>query len=239
MIEEKNDLMKNIAGNSTNNMRKYLILGGGIFVLFVIGIVVSKFLFSSPKKENTSVILPPDIEQNKKPQKKEPLLFSDIPIENDNMDNKNDNFQKPKENIEVQNTQKTDNIKQNITKDDEKKPNIIDETKPNVADNKEVKKAKEETKTQVKEVKNKTTKKTNVIRNYYLQVAAVTRGNPAPKFLKLIKDNGFEYKIVEVDVKGMKVKRVLVGPFTYKEAKKALPKVKKKISSSAFIKRLK
>ena len=75
---------------------------------------------------------------------------------------------------------------------------------------------------------------------YFIQVAAVTRGEPNPMFLKLIKKNGFNYKIEEVTIKGKKIKRVLVGGFkTKQEALKALPKVKKSISSSAYIKRVK
>jgi len=231
MIEEKNDLMKNIANDSSNNMRKYLILGGGAFILFVVGIVAAKFIFSSPKKENTSVILPPDITKNE-PAKKNPVLFNDIPIENDNnqANNTNATFEKPK--IKQQSQTQPQQTATNNT------DTTLVEKKPEVQ---KVQVPKEEIKTPKKTqpVIKKQTVKTNIAKNYYLQVAAVTRGNPAPKFLKLITKNGFKYKIVTVNIKGMKVKRVLVGPFTYKEVKKVLPKVRQKISSSAFIKRLK
>jgi DedD protein len=227
--------MKNIASNSNNKMRKYLILGGGVFILFVIGIVVSKFLFSSPQKNKTSVILPPDIEQNQKAKNNvndnnpnnNVNYVNDIPVENANVADNNNNpntFQKPTTQNQPQPALEVDNTKV------EKK---VTKAKP-VKEEKTVKKV-------VKKTKPKTIKKPTVTKgaNYYLQVAAVTRGNPSKKFLELITKNGFKYKIVEVNVKGMKVKRVLVGPFTYSELKKALPKVKAKISSSAFVKRIK
>ena len=49
-MEEKNDLMKDLTQSDSKDLRKYLIMGGGFFVIFVVGIVIAKFLFSSPKK---------------------------------------------------------------------------------------------------------------------------------------------------------------------------------------------
>jgi len=226
MIEEKNDLMKNIAGNESNNLRKYLILGGGVFVLFVVGIVIAKFMFSSPKQNNdTKVILPTDIKQENKDTK----LFNDIPIENETTD-----FQKPEIEKEpkVVETPKVEPKKQELIVQKE-------EIKTPVKPVKKEEPKKQAVAEQAKIEKKVEPKKTKIVRNYYIQVAAVTRGNPSTKFLNLIKKNGFNYKIEKVNIKGMQVKRVLIGGYTYKEVKNALPKVRAKISSSAFIKRLK
>ena len=224
-MQEKKDLMKNIGGNESNNLRKYLILGGGLFVLFVIGIVAAKFLFSSPKQD-TKVLLPVDIKQAN--NNKDTKLFNDIPIENDGTQNNNvqnntpqkETFQKPKDTQTQAVQPQVQNVEPVVKKTTVKK------TQPK------------------KVVKKHTTpkKKQQVAKkgNYYIQVAAVTRGNPSKKFLSLITKNGFSYKIEKVNVNGMSVKRVLVGGYaTYKEVKKVLPKVKAKISSSAFIKRVK
>jgi len=226
MIEEKNDLMKNISGNDNKNLRKYLILGGGVFVLFVIGIVISKFIFSAPKKDDTKVILPAEMKTDT--NLKDTKLFNDIPIENDaNNDSKEkqasvkEEFKKPE--IKPQTIKK----EKEIVKEEKKSEKI--EAKPV-----ETKKVSQPAKTTPKAKPKK-----ELTKEYYLQVAAVTRGKPSPKFLELIKKNGFNYKILEVEIKGKKVRRVLVGPFTYEELKKALPKVKQKISSSAFVKRIK
>ena len=206
MIEEKNDVIMDDMGNN-NNMRKYLILGGGAFVLFVVGIVASKFLFSEPKKDTkTAVILPQEI------QKDDTKLFNDIPVEDTQP--------------QMQTQQPQEKPQQDFKKP-EIKPEVEIKTQPQPK--KEIKPAVVETK--------KIQKQTNA--GYYIQVAAVTKGEPSKKFLDLITKNGFKYTIMDVDIKGMKVRRVLVGPFTEKEIKKVLPIVKKKISSSAFIKRVK
>lgn len=222
MIEEKNDLMKNIGGSENKKLRKYLILGGGFFILFVIGIVVSKFMFSNPKKDNTQVILAADM---KTEASKDTKLFNDIPIENETKnEDKQKEFKKP---VEEKKEKQTNQAKEEVVK--------VDKTEE-VEPIKQPEKVKEIEKPK-KINKSKTTKSIN--NSYYVQVAAVTRGNPSAKFLALIKKNGFNYEIVEVNIKGMKVKRVLVGPFSYTQAKKALPTIKAKISSSAFIKRIK
>ena len=221
MIEEKNDLMKNIGGSENKKLRKYLILGGGFFILFVIGIVVSKFMFSNPKKDNTQVILAADM---KTEASKDTKLFNDIPIENETKNEDKQEFKKP---VEEKKEKQTNQAKEEVVKVDK-----TEEVEPI--------KQPEKVKEIEKPKKINKPKKTKSIKNsYYVQVAAVTRGNPSAKFLALIKKNGFNYKIVEVNVKGMKVKRVLVGPFSYTQVKKALPTIKAKISSSAFIKRIK
>ena len=233
MMEEKNDLMQNIGGGNDKNLRKYLILGGGVFVLFVIGIVVSKFIFNEPKKNNTAVILPPEVQKTEK--KEDTALFNDIPVENENEFKKPEVEAKPKEVVEA-----VEKVKKEQPKEDVEVAKI--EPKSNVKEEVTTELKEEAKKPAIKKIEKpiKPIKKVVEDDKYYIQVAAVTRGEPSKKFLKLIEKNGFKYKIVEVNVKGMKIKRVLVGGFKhYSEAKHNLAKVKKKISSSAFIKRLK
>ncbi len=229
------DLIQNFNEESGNNLRKYLLIGGGLFVLFVVAIVASKFLFSSPKKENTTVILPPDIKQN---QNKDTNLFNDIPVQNDNSFKKpiTDDTQPKQTQQPVQQAQQVQNkpVSQpeqvqtpapQTTVVPTPKPKIVTKPKPIVK------------KVKPKVIHKKEVRK--IVKNYYIQVAAVTKTNPSKRFLRLITKNGFKYKIVEVNVKGMKVKRVLVGPFSRNELKPALKKVKAKISASAFVKRIK
>ena len=235
---ENEELMKNFNENGENKLRKYLLIGGGVFVIFVVVIVVSKFLFSSPKKENTTVILPPDIKQK---NNKDTNLFNDIPIQND------DTFKKPITDNTNDNTQPQSKQSQQIVQ----KPNTqpIQQEKPQpkpIEKPKETPKPKEKPKAKPIEKPKETPKpkpqlkpKKHIVKNYYIQVAAITKGNPSKKFLHLITRNGLKYKIVEVNVKGMKVKRVLVGPFSRNELHFALKKVRAKISASAFVKRIK
>jgi DedD protein len=219
-MEEKNDLMGNIA-NDGNNMKKYLIIAGLIFVIFVIGIVIAKFAFGT-SKDNTQVILPP--EPTTQTQKADTELFNSIPVEKADT---SDNTQKVEK--------KVSQVKQENNVTEFKKPKLIE---PVVEKAKAVE-PKKIIKTVPKSIKIKKNISKKIVKNYYIQVAAVTRGEPSKKFLKLIKQNGFNYKIVEVNVKGKKIRRVLVGPFTRKEAKKEISTVKAKITSSAFIKKLK
>jgi DedD protein len=236
MNEENNVMM-----DDNNKLRKYLILGGGVFVLFVVGIVVSKFLFTEPKKDNTTVILPQEI------KKDDTKLFNDIPVEDEA---NNDNFQKPP--VEA-NTQMEPVVLDNQTNQNPKPQNTQPISQPQQTQTKQVVQSpqpkevpvvtqnpKPQITSQPKTTQNNVfSPKPIANKYYYIQVAAVTKTNPSKKFLNLIEKNGFSYKIVEVDVKGMKVKRVLVGPFSYQEAKNILPKVRQTISKTAFIKRLK
>jgi DedD protein len=220
-MEEKNDLMGNIA-NDGNNMKKYLIIAGLVFVIFVIGIVIAKFAFGT-SKNNTQVILPP--EPTTKAQKSDTELFNSIPVEKADT---TDNTQKI-----VKKVLQVKKPESNVT--EFKKPKPIEP----VVEKAKVVEPKKIVKTKPKSIQTKTTLSKKIVKNYYIQVAAVTRGEPSKKFLKLIKQNGFDYKIVEVDIKGKKIKRVLVGPFTQKEVQQELSKVKAKITASAFIKKLK
>ncbi len=219
-MEEKNDLMGNIA-NDGNNMKKYLIIAGLVFVIFVIGIVIAKFAFGT-SKNNTQVILPP--EPTTKAQKSDTELFNSIPVEKADT---SDNIQKVEK--------KVSQVKQenNVTEFKKPKPVETDAEKIQAVEPKKI------IKTVPKSIQTKTTVSKKIVKIYYIQVAAVTRGEPSKKFLKLIKQNGFNYKILEVNVKGKKIKRVLVGPFTQKEVQQKLSKVKAKITASAFIKKLK
>ena len=63
---------------------------------------------------------------------------------------------------------------------------------------------------------------------------------PSKEFLKRIKKSGYEYVIKKVSVKGSKIKKVLIGPYSTKDiAKKELLKVKRNIKKDAFIIRIK
>ena len=229
MNSEKDNLIQDVSSDSNNNLRKYLLIGGGVFVLFVVGIVVSKFLFSTPKKSNTAVILPPEV--NVKQKKADTALFNEIPVENEN----ENGFKKPEI---IPETENVDKKADTSIKKIEPQPIAMDKLENPVE--REIKKPKIEKRVEKKEkIIPKKNSNTKLEKKYYIQVAA-TRGNPSKRFLNLLKKNKLEYKIIDVTVKGTKIKRILVGGYAnYKDVKKALPDVKKKISSSAFIKVLK
>jgi hypothetical protein len=68
---------------------------------------------------------------------------------------------------------------------------------------------------------------------YWVQVSSIkTSKDVSPHFLKQIKQNNFEYKILETP----QYKQVCLGPFkSQKEAQHALPKIRCKIAHDAFI----
>jgi len=228
MNDVQNDLMQNIgSGGNDTKMRKYLMIGGGVFVVFVVGIVIAKFAFSSPK-QNTDVVLLPEMKTiSDKSNKGDTDLFNSIPIDNSKA---NDSKKEPKKEVVKQEVkQKEKKFKKPVVEDVEENKLPVEPLK--------VEKVMEKPK---KENIKKGVKAITKNYPYFIQVAAVTRGEPSKKFLKLIEKNGFHYKIQMLDIKGVKVKRVLIGGFaTSKEAKAVLPKVKQKLSSSAFIKKLK
>jgi len=246
-MEEKNDVIGNI-GNDEHNLKRYLIIGGLIFVIFVIGIVIAKFAFGTSNKDNTQVILPP--EPTTKAQKTDTDLFNSIPIEQNNNQKTQQPIKKEKKVEEIKNTQNEFKKPQPEKIETPTKVTTTPQTK-DIAQPKETPTIetinikpkqvakKEVTPKKVTPKKTKTTKSPKIARHYYIQVAAVTRGEVSKSFLRLIKQNGFNYKIEIIDIKGRKIKRVLVGPFSKNEAKKALPKVRKEIMAQAFIKRLK
>jgi len=101
----------------------------------------------------------------------------------------------------------------------------FDEDKVIIIEHSEEKKVKK-----VKKVK-KETKKVLPKEIYYIQLGSYNQA-PNPRFLSIIKNNGFAYKIV---VSG-KTQKLRVGPYkTRKAADEALIKVRDRINKSAFI----
>ena len=81
-------------------------------------------------------------------------------------------------------------------------------------------------------------KQTNVskISGYFIQVGATAKSFPEKSFLQKVKRAGFDYIVHSVTIKGKKIKKVLVGPYTKREdAANALPAVKSSLNPSAYI----
>jgi len=75
---------------------------------------------------------------------------------------------------------------------------------------------------------------------YFIQVGATAKSFPDRRFLQKIKDNGYDYIVHKVVVKGRDIKKVLVGPYrTREEARNDLNNVQSRINPSAYIFRIK
>jgi cell division septation protein DedD len=276
---EKEDVIQDITEEgSSAKLRKYLILGGGVFIIFVIGIVISKFLFEPERPVKSRVVLPSEIEKKKvvtkeheaKKDKKEDnsKLFNDIPVETPKVEKRendkvveennfptkdsliaeeakkkkeeqqvseNKKVEKPKDKTEEKEIQivTTENRKVEPPKKQKSKKSASTMVKP-----KEVK-IEKRVKEEPKRIEKKKIATQSSDKNYYIQVAAFTKKKPALKFLKKIEGYGFKYKIVEVKKGDLTIKRVLIGPYSRKEAKQHLLEVKEKINLKSFIKRVK
>jgi DedD protein len=224
---EQDDLLKE--NSDSNKLTKVLIIGGSAFIIFVVVVVIYKFV-SGDDVSQTKVILPPEI-------KKESTLFKDVTIsdidnditEETKIENKTEKpvkkfddvlettetkkIEEPKK-IEIEEAKTIEPVKKEITKPVKNEIAIPVETK--------------------KPVEKVTTKA------YFIQVAALTKNSPSKKFLDLIKRENFNYKVLDTNIningKTLKVKKVLIGPYkTYEDAKKDLNRAKKSISSGAFI----
>ncbi len=78
------------------------------------------------------------------------------------------------------------------------------------------------------------------ISGYFIQVGATAKSFPDKNFLTKIKRAGFDYIVHGVTIKGKHIKKVLVGPYSTRDAaKEALRGVKANINPSAYIYRIK
>lgn len=82
--------------------------------------------------------------------------------------------------------------------------------------------------------------KISSLSGYFIQVGATANTFPDRRYLQKIKDAGYDYIVHSMVIKGRKIKKILIGPYHSKdEARAALPTVKSKINSGAYIYRIK
>jgi len=211
---DKDDVL-NLEQNSKKNLKKPLIYGAIAFLVFIIGVIIFA-IYSNTSKEDKNIVLPPEEKEEKVTN------FKEIPIkeENDNL--------AIKKLLDNENKQKEQNLTQKEKMKKEKKIVKKVEEKPVI---------KEKVSIPKKDIK-------KVAKNYYIQVGALIKyQKPNKEFLNLIKKEGYNYKIYEVSIvkngQKIKIRKILIGPFTQEEARKELIKIKRKISQNAFIYRIK
>ena len=214
----KDDLL-NINPNNKKDFKKILIYGAVVFLIFVIG-VISYAIYKNMNPSKEESILPPQVKQ-------EPL-FKQVPIENNTTNSLQTNV-KP---VNVQPKPAQENIKQQLLSSEENNNTNQNQTQKTVTKTPLATPVKTVSKPK-KEVKKNT-------KHYYIQVAALLKyKKPSNKFLKLIEKYGYKYRFYTTFIKKgnqkIRVRKILVGPFDRKEAKKNLSKVKKYITQNAFI----
>ncbi len=82
--------------------------------------------------------------------------------------------------------------------------------------------------------------KLSTLSGYFIQVGATANIFPDRRYLKKIKNAGFDYVVHSMTINGKKIKKILIGPYASKNAAKMkLPSVKEKINPGAYIYRIK
>ena len=251
----KNDDLLNL--KPKKDLKKPLIYGAIAFLIFII-IVILVAIFQNSSSKNNNEILPPETQNEIERSTFHPLSVIEENSSNESIKNTENNKSNNESNInnliikqdkkQDKNAKVENNSSENIvlqSTNNAKNQNIIKQTKPKI---KQVKNEQKNLKNHSKKItvsklNNKNLHMNKKINkgNYYIQVAALVKNTkPNPKFLKIIKKAGFNYKFYHTIIirngNKIKVTKILVGPFRNRsEAKRALIKVKEKITQNAYI----
>lgn len=246
--DEFDSLILEKRSNRSSNKKKYLILSAVLLILFFLTIVIFGLL-NSDRKTNSSMIQDSDLVEEFQEQTKDNSIEDDYQKILDEQNRKivSEKLDSPK----IDSLENLDNIKEQIEKTPAKIEPIIsnediDKTIKKIEEKKVVKAttpAKTEAKKSIKDLvegKNSSqtpsttpTKKqetTTLTKGFYVQIGAFSK-QPDSIYLQKIKQNGFEYKVLNENINGKNLNKVLVGPFKSRaEASAKLPLVKEKLN---------
>lgn len=259
-LENSNDefdsLILEKRSNRSDNKKKYLMLGAILLVLFLLTVVIVGLLSNKDKKgdpfmpqdlssSDTNISKESSIEESYQKilddtnRKSAEQSLEDIK-ENDSLDNLNsikEIVEEPKET-----TITNEDLDKTIQKIEEKKsvaPVVKVEEKKAPSTQKEPKKSIREL-VEGKSTQNSATKAvettTSTSKGFYVQIGAF-KNRPDSAYLQKIKQNGFEYKIIEES----NLNKLLIGPYSSRaNANTQMPNIKTKLNiQSAFIKEVK
>ncbi|MDX4060391.1 SPOR domain-containing protein [Aliarcobacter skirrowii] len=259
-LENSNDefdsLILEKRSNRSDNKKKYLMLGAILLVLFLLTVVIVGLLSNKDKKgdpfmpqdsssSDTNISKESSIEESYQKilddtnRKSAEQSLEDIK-QNDSLDNLNsikEIVQEPKET-----TITNEDLDKTIQKIEEKKsvaPVVKVEEKKAPSTQNEPKKSIREL-VEGKNTQNSATKAvettTSTSKGFYVQIGAF-KNRPDSAYLQKIKQNGFEYKIIEES----NLNKLLIGPYSSRaNANTQMPNIKTKLNiQSAFIKEVK
>lgn len=259
-LENSNDefdsLILEKRSNRSDNKKKYLMLGAILLVLFLLTVVIVGLLSNKDKKgdpfmpqdlssSDTNISKESSIEESYQKilddtnRKSAEQSLEDIK-QNDSLDNLNsikEIVEEPKET-----TITNEDLDKTIQKIEEKKsvaPVVKVEEKKAPSTQNEPKKSIREL-VEGKSTQNSATKAvettTSTSKGFYVQIGAF-KNRPDSAYLQKIKQNGFEYKIIEES----NLNKLLIGPYSSRaNANTQMPNIKTKLNiQSAFIKEVK
>ncbi|RXJ75786.1 SPOR domain-containing protein [Aliarcobacter skirrowii] len=259
-LENSNDefdsLILEKRSNRSDNKKKYLMLGAILLVLFLLTVVIVGLLSNKDKKgdpfmpqdlssSDTNISKESSIEESYQKilddtnRKSAEQSLEDLK-ENDSLDNLNSIKEIVEESKET--TITNEDLDKTIQKIEEKKsvaPVVKVEEKKAPSTQSEPKKSIREL-VEGKSTQNSATKTvettTSTSKGFYVQIGAF-KNRPDSAYLQKIKQNGFEYKIIEES----NLNKLLIGPYSSRaNANTQMPNIKTKLNiQSAFIKEVK
>jgi len=247
-MEEKNELSDIILDKNDNKsmkIKRILIIVALMILVFLVVLVVMKVINKpTQKSDNAKLILPPQPVSKQVEPKKEADLFKQVPIVEEN--NKKESFEAMVKSLKEKEIQKQAAVEPKIKEVQQKVQQQVQEkvVAKNVVAKNVVAKKEPQVTVPTKAVKTvKTVKKvasTQATQGVYVQVGATSRLTPSKKFLAQLAQNNYSYRLLPIDVKGKKVTKILIGPYTNTTgAKKVLADIKANINKDAFIYRVK
>jgi len=243
--------------------KSFLTIVALFIVVLIVAIILTKIILKDPNadklafEENNSEFISPELTLQSvtepKPTKKEPTLSNIMEAEPkapaqaekvqkeiiENTEKTVQTPQKPTVDTEIKKhikeaaaaevPEKKGTIVQKEAKKENLKKEIVKETVPLPEKNME----KASKHPAVKSVKHESNTKPAAGQIYYIQVGSFQK-TPSTRFLGIIKNSGFNYKITSPTVNG--TKKLLIGPYRDRaSADTALAQVKDRINKSAFV----
>ena len=242
-MEEKNELSDIILDKDDNKsmkIKRILIIIALMILVFLVVLVVMKVINKpTQKSDNTKLILPPEPVAKQVKPKKEDDLFKQVPIVEE--DNKKESFEAMVKSLKEKEVQKEAAIKPKVEKVQQKVVQKVQKVQKQVADKKVIAQKTPQIKIPAKVTKTvKKVTSTKATQGVYVQVGATSRLTPSKKFLAKLAQNNYSYRLLPIDIKGKKVTKILIGPYTNTTgAKKVLADIKANINKDAFIYRVK
>jgi DedD protein len=222
-MNEKNELSDIVLNksNSSSSNKKIILAIATLGVVLIIVVMVMNSMNSGTKDNLPQAVLPPkpQTEVAQDTNTDEPL-FEDVQVMQDDASSDADLDQI------AQKLKQESNVEQKISTPEPEKvaPVVTKKVTKKVA-----------VTTSHPKVKKAVTKVSSATGSYYIQVGSFSRYEPNKKFLKSIKDLGFDYKYHKVG----SLNKVLVGPFpTAQKANSAKRVIRSKIEPGAFLVKL-
>ncbi len=256
-IQKANDLSDIVLekeDSSADKTKKLLLFAASLILLFLIALVVMKMFSGAEKPTNAIAEVAQEMEQKvdnsidqiSKKVDDTNSLFTQEPI----IDENSETDIKFEEMVRKLKAQTTDDAIQAVTKVTETTTTTVKEVAPKISiqEVKEPAKPISEAKSKIrKEVIVSAPRPTRItetkltsLSGYFVQVGATANSFPDKVFLRKIKNAGFDYIVHTMTVKGRKIKKVLVGPYTSRnQAKSKLPTIQSRINPDAYIFRIK